>query len=404
MTRVLSLLFSGTFGGPHNRNARIAPLLEEHAVRLVAALPDEPGNALERLRGAGLEVLQLPTHRLRRTLNPAAHLGFAAGFWRDVEIIRRFVRERRIDAILINGAMHPQGAIAGQREGVAVIWQIIEDLPRPLKYALAPLIACYADVVMTTGQTLAAAYPGIRGFGERLIPFLPPVDAAVFRPDADQKAAARRELRLPLEGLVIGTVGNINPDKDHSNFIRAAAALKSRAPAVRFVILGAAYKERAAYWESLRREAHALGIAIGQDIVVRNPGSAASRLAQAFDIFWLTSRAEGAPAVVGEAMALAMPIVATDVGSVREVLEEANAGLLVPARNPQALADATAPLLHDPQWRMRLGLSGRRFACDRFHPKRCAELHLRALEMALVHRRRPRPDAAQPSDGGYAIN
>jgi glycosyltransferase involved in cell wall biosynthesis len=402
--RVLSLLFSGVFGGPHNRSARIAPILEQHGVRLLAAIPDEPGNALERLRGAGVEVITVPTHRLRRTLGPSAHVRFAAGFWRDVGIIRQVVRERQIDAILINGAAHPHGAIAGRREGIAVVWQIIEDLPGALKYAMAPLMMRYADVVMTTGMTLATSYPWITRFANRLISFFPPVDLAVFRPHADYKAAARRELGLPSESLVIGTVGNINPDNDHRNFIRAAAALKRRSPEAKFVILGATYKERAAYSEGLWREAQALGLRPGHDLVVRNPGTAVARLAQAFDIFWLTSRAEGVPAAVGEAMAMALPIVATDVGSVREAVREGNAGFVVAARNPQAIADATLPLINDADLRAKLGQSGRRFAQERFHVKVCADLHLRALEMAMQRRHRPHSDTSQAPTGASAIS
>jgi len=140
MIRVLSLLFSGVFGGPHNNVSRLAPVLEQSGVRFLVAIPEEPGNALERLRGAGLEVVQVRTHRLRRTFRPAAHLGFVAGFWRDVRSIQQIIRERQIDLVAIHGAMHPHGAIAGRREGIAVVWQIIEDLPAPLKYALTPLM------------------------------------------------------------------------------------------------------------------------------------------------------------------------------------------------------------------------------------------------------------------------
>ncbi len=395
MIRVLSLLFSGTFSGPHNRNARIAPILEQHAVRLLTAIPEEPGNAQERLRAAGLEVVRLPTHRLRRTLRPSAHLGFAAGFWRDVEIIRRVVRERRIDAILINGAMHPHGAIAGRREGVAVIWQIIENLPGALKLAMTPLMLRYADVVMSTGMTLAASYPGIRRFGNHLVSFFPPVDLTIFRPDAHQKLAARRELGLPMEGVVIGTIGNINLDKDHRNFIRAAAALRRQSPQARFVILGATYKHHTAYAQRLWREAVASGFTLGRDLVVANPGHGVARLAQAFDIFWLTSRTEGVPTVIGEAMALELPIVATDVGAIREVVREAEAGFVVPAGSPQMIVEATRPLLNSSRLRTSLGRSGRRFAQEHFDVSICAARHLQALNIALACR--PAPDLQRPA-------
>jgi glycosyltransferase involved in cell wall biosynthesis len=393
MIRVLSLLFSGVFGGPHNNVSRIAPVLAHRGVQFLVAIPDEPGNASERLRAAGLQVVRVHTHRLRRTLRPSAHLGFVAGFWRDVLGIQRIIREHQIDVIVIHGAMHPQGAIAGQRERIAVVWQIIEDLPAPLKYILTPLMMRCADVLMTTGMTVAQSYPGIKRLGNRLIPFFPPVDPAVFRPDGVHKAAARHELGLPPHSLVIGTVGNINPDKDHRNFIRAAAMVKRQCPEAKFVILGATYKDHSAYCAGLWREAQMLGLTIGQDLVIANPEDAVARLAQAFDIFWLTSRAEGVPAVVGEAMAMG-----------REAVREGKTGYVVPARNPQAIAAATQPLLSDPGLRARLGRSGRRFAQQHFDVSVCAAVYLLAFQTALARRHRPQPNSASASTHTSAVN
>ncbi len=380
--RVLSLLFSSVFGGPHNRNCRISPLLRQKGVELVVGIPDEPGNALEMLQAAGLEVVALPTRRLRRTLNLFTHLGFAAGFWRDVGLLRGVIKERDIDVVLINGVVHPHGAIAAAREGIPVVWQILENAPMPLKYALMPLVAKYADVVMTTGMTLAASYPGALHLKDRLISFFPPVNVDLFRSNKKSKPAARNALGIADDAIVIGTIGNLNPDKDHLTFIRAAASLKREVPGARFVILGSTYKERAAYTEMLYQEAAGLGLKIGSDLIVRNPAGKVAELAQAFDIFWLTSRTEGMPAVIGEAMALELPIVATNVGSVREAVVDGKTGFIAGARDWETIARRTLPLVRDSGLRANLGAAGRRFAEQYFDVRVCAGKHLRAFAAA----------------------
>ena len=139
-----------------------------------------------------------------------------------------------------------------------------------------------------------------------------------------------------------------------------------------------------------------LGLTVGRDLVVANPGSAVAQLAQAFDIFWLTSRAEGVPAVLGEAMALAIPIVATDVGSVREAVHEAKAGFVVAPRNPRAIVDASLPLVNDPELCAKLGCSGQRYARERFDVRVCADIYLLAFRKALACRARRGSASASP--------
>jgi glycosyltransferase involved in cell wall biosynthesis len=80
---------------------------------------------------------------------------------------------------------------------------------------------------------------------------------------------------------------------------------------------------------------------------------------QALDIFVLPSNWEGLPNAVLEAMAAGLPVVATRVGGVPEVVVEGQTGILVPPRDPNALADALLTLLRDPNLRRRMGQAGR---------------------------------------------
>jgi glycosyltransferase involved in cell wall biosynthesis len=391
MRRCLFVIHYPVFGGPHNQALRLAPALRARGWETVVVLPDEPGNAAERLRAAGIQTLEAPLGRLRASTDPRLHLRFAAGFRPQVRFLRSQIRELGIDLVLVGGLVNPHGAIAGRLEEVPVVWQILDTYPPPaVRRAVMPLVTRLAGAVMCTGATVAQAHPGAEELGERLVLFFPPVDMELFRADPAVRSRARDELGLDSDGPVVGTVGNLSPMKDHPNLIRAAAIVKREHPETRFAILGSGHGHRHGYADELLDEGKRLGLEPGVDLILRDPGDRVAELAQAFDVFWLSSRSrsEGLPTVVGEAMALGLPVVATQVGSVAEALERG--GVLVPPGDPDALARAAGELVESPSARAELGEEGRHWAGERFGVEASADAHIRAFEIAGVRAGRGR--------------
>ena len=177
--------------------------------------------------------------------------------------------------------------------------------------------------------------------------------------------------------------------KRHGDFVHAAALLRATHPATRFIVLGSAYEYRHAYLKRLLRLAGELGLRPGIDLILRDPGGRVSELASALDVFWLTSdrRSEGVPTAVGEAMALGLPVVATNVGGVPEAVEHGRTGFIVPARRPDELAAATRQLVDDPDLRANFGAAGRRRASSLFTLERCVEAHDHAFRLAATRAR-----------------
>jgi glycosyltransferase involved in cell wall biosynthesis len=359
--------------------------LEELGFETLALLPG--GSAAQRSREGGVPVYEMPLHRLRASTDPRVHAALLVRFLPEVNGIRRLIREERIDLVVLAGLENPHAAIAGRMEGRPVIWQLIGTItPMAFRRLMMPLVKRLADVVMTTGQTLAEVHPGATELGDRLVPFFSPVDVERFAPDAARQAAARRELGIGEEELVVGNVGNFNPQKGHRTFVQAAAALRRTHPDVRFVALGEFDANHREYQEALWHEARGLGLIPGQDLVVRSPGARVAELAAAFDIFWLTSvpRSEGLPTVVVEAMALGLPVVSTDVGAIREIVHHGETGFVVPPLSPRDLARVTMGLVEDPELRTRMGAAGRRFAVAECRLEVCVAAHVRACERALA--------------------
>jgi len=399
--RFLTVIHYAVYGGPHNQALRLAEPLRERGWETLVLLPDEPGGAAERLRAGGVETLTVPLERIRATRSPEVHLRLARNFRGDVSRIESILESRDAKLALIGGLHNFQAAFAARRAERAVVWQIL-DTHSPMAFRRVAMrgVGHFADVVMSTGNEVARVHPGALAFGDRLVPYLPPVDVVEFAPDPERSAAARSELGLGPNDLVVGAVNNLSPMKGHLTFIRAAALLRRRLPTVRFVLLGATYEYRSDYTQMLLDEAESLGLEVGNDLLIVDPGSRVSQLAPALDLFWLTSepRSEGTPTTVEEAMALGIPVVAADVGGVRELVDDGETGYLVSPRDPEALAAATEPLLDDPERRRRMGGAARVRAVADFNLDRCADLHLIAFERAMEHgaTRRRRRSKSEP--------
>ena len=175
----------------------------------------------------------------------------------------------------------------------------------------------------------------------------------------------RDELGVPRDAPFVGTVANLNPMKGIEWFIRAARLIHEQRPDAWFLISGATYPNHEDYRLMLEREMAATGVPRERFVVRHDPPD---RHYPSLDVKLITSlpASEGRTTTGPEAMACAVAVVATDVGSVAEVVEHGETGLVVAPRDAGALARATLALLADPDLRHRLGATGRERALERY--------------------------------------
>ena len=174
------------------------------------------------------------------------------------------------------------------------------------------------------------------------------------------RAAALKRFGLPDDRRLMTIVANLhNPVKDHQMFLRAAARVRAAVPDAAFVIAG-----EGDLMPELRRLAAELGIATDVHFVGRCDDVASLLFASHVGV--LSSKAEGFANAILEYMCAGLPVVATDVGGVREAIAEGETGYIVPSGDYQAMAERMIRVLADDEKAARMGARGKTIVAETF--------------------------------------
>lgn len=171
-------------------------------------------------------------------------------------------------------------------------------------------------------------------------------------PTSFYRARARAELGRAEDDFVVGIVARLSAQKAHEVLFRAVATCAEAVPNIHLVVIGGGDRDA-----ELRRLSHELGIysrttflGVRRDVDELLPG---------FDVACLSSVHEGVPITLLEAMAAGLPVVATDCGSIRDLVEDGEQGFVVPVGDAPALAQRLEQLARDESLRAQFGKSGR---------------------------------------------
>lgn len=163
----------------------------------------------------------------------------------------------------------------------------------------------------------------------------------------------KKELGIDMSPTIIGTVTRLEPQKAVHDFIVAVSYVKETYPDVKVVIIGDG---------PLRRKIEELinDLKLNDNIILLGWRNDVPEILAVLDIFCQSSLWEGCPMSLLETMAIGKPIIATNVGGVKEIVEDDNTGILVPSGDPKAMADAIIKLTNNKEKTMKMGMNGRR--------------------------------------------
>lgn len=212
---------------------------------------------------------------------------------------------------------------------------------------------------------------------------------ARLRAEPDARQRVRAELRVADDQLLIGWLGRMTEIKRVDDLLESFAGLRKRGVNAVLALVGDG---------PLLSELKSLATRLGIAESCRFVGFSADvgRFFAAFDVVALTSANEGTPVTLIEAQAAGVPVVATEVGGTSDVVADGKTGLLTPAGDPRAFADALAHLAEDAALRHELGEAGRERVKGRYGRERLAD-DIDSLYRSLLAARGPRMRAAAKS-------
>ncbi len=390
---MLYCILDNRFGGPHRRASGVSLRLREHGIETIF-LTGRKTNDLWQPEDA--TVLQLKYIQCYQRRCPLLNLvRFICWLPWNVLRIRRIIRSNAIDVVHVDGVTNFVPALAAATTRTPIVWLYNDHLPAVFERLLLPFVARLAVVVLVQGETLKERRTrGNARLHAKTTVLHSSVDPAEFDPDRynpEQKERIRRDLGIPSGCAVVGIIGNLNRLKGHAYFIRAAARIRKRIESVKFLVVGRRLDTDPGYWEQLQRLTAEGGLQ--NDIVYAGFQSDIPAVMAIMDVLVLASVLESCPVVVLEAMAMRVPVVATDVGAVAELVNDGQAGMVVPAADPDAIAQAVLDCLDGPWERVRtMTEAARRRVEETFAVDRIAAQQKGIYQTVCQHRKK-RPAA-----------
>jgi glycosyltransferase involved in cell wall biosynthesis len=349
-------------GGVEHATLAIATTMESHGINSVAFCL-EGSNLVSDLfvrKGFASDYYRPSEHSYRHPKNYLTA---------SLQLARRF-KKHRIDLVHCSDLLAAYYAgLAAKLAGLPVLCHIRCSYPEISKrdQSFLRLINSFVFVSHDAWRTFAYRVDDSRG---RVI--YEGIDPRALVQQAANVDSVRDEFNIPADAELIGMAARVAPAKDYETVAKAAARIVAQRKNVRFLIVGdhSRAREYREHFETVKDYLSANGVA--EYFIFTDHRDDVQRLIAAFDIFVLSTRTEGLPLVILEAMAHGKPVVATNVGGVSEVVDAGVTGLLHEPKDDQQQAKDLLRLLDDRSLRTTMGEAGRQRVVSNFNKERFA--------------------------------
>ncbi len=253
------------------------------------------------------------------------------------------------------------GGIAGKMAGVKVVAHCHDDFKEDaLGKTMRMFYIALLDRILTVSDKVKKFFAVKKKGFQKAITVYNGIDAEVFNPQ-DVSEDLRNELGFKKEDIVIGSIGVIEKDKGHRYLVEAIARLKDEGIAnVVCVMCGTGPQE-------VEIKKLVLNKGLEKEIIFLGFRDDIPRVLKTLDIFALMSLTiESFSMAAVEAMAMEVPVIATNIGGIPEVIDDGKTGIIIPPGNADALCEAIKYLIQNPGVRIQMGKNGRARVLERF--------------------------------------
>ena len=346
-SNILYLHETSKFAGAEESLLNLAKFLDKGRFTPSFILPEE-GLLKDKLEAIGVKVFVVPMPKIRRVVGviPAARR------------ILSIARENNIGLLHTNSIRtHFYGLHVARKLKLPIIWHQRNLLTREL---LDPdrLFSSLADVIICNSCAVARRFLKKGTISDKVRVVYNGVDTERFSP-AISPDKFRREFGIGENELIVGIASRFDKRKGHEDFFKAAKEVIRLEKNVRFLVVGGAvfdnHEEREQY---LRDRAKSLDLK--DKVIFSGFRQDMPEVYAAIDIFVLPSLQEACARVLLEAMASGKPVIATSLGGNPEIVVDEVTGILVPAKDARALAQAMLRLIREPDTARQMGEAGRK--------------------------------------------
>jgi glycosyltransferase involved in cell wall biosynthesis len=375
--KVVNIVEEARWGGPQVRITNVASTLKRYQVYTIVLHPSLDSDRLvEELCRLNIEREEREIYRLTRDVPILSR--YFIFFFREILEMVDVLKETDPDIVHCNGASQIKGMLAASLVGVPAIWHLNDTQTLDTIKVIFRSVAQFAadGFIFASKRTRNYYLTNSNYLTSTNLSSLPskvvqaPVDTEEFDPDSVQQ-----HLRLSgLDGLKVVTVATVNPLKGIGDFIDMAEKIHHQVDRdVHFFIVGPIHDSQKKYCRRLQSRAEDSAC----DIRFTGHSDEVPQILNAADVYVCSSKFEASPISVWEAMAMKLPVVATNVGDLRQFLEDSNrpAGSVVEVGDSSTLAKKVLRLLEDRQLRKQYGENARKIAQDELSLEICTRKH-----------------------------
>jgi glycosyltransferase involved in cell wall biosynthesis len=363
-------------GGAERQWALLVSLLAQRGHNVEVLTIDDTGPFFESLTDAGVRTTCL--HASRRT-HAVAALPKCIHHAPDV-VVSRAPSAQLLGHVVARSAMSAH--LTTDHTGVGTAGAIHRRPWRMGQTAIIRLVATRADRVVAVSRAQVPALVQL-GYRRDRIEIIPNgIDVSAVKPTTS-RSDARRALGIHGDEFLALLVAGLRPEKRVELFVRSIAVARKHEPKIHGFIAGGGPA-----LSSLQAECARIA---GNGVVALGGRHDVPNLLNAADVVCLTSAREALPMAILEAMAAGKPVVATDVGGVRDAVREGETGLVVGADGVEPFASSVLRLARDPSRAQQMGFNAKRRVRKCFDLNSMVDAYERVLTQLAVSHQRWRP-------------
>lgn len=368
MPKVLRIINRFNIGGPTYNAAFLTKFIsEDYETLLVGGLPEQDeSDSLHILEDYGVKPLLIP--EMKRIPN----------FKSDREAyrkIKQIIEEFQPDIVHTHAAKAGAlGRRAAKACGVPVIVHTFHGhvfhsyfgkaktlLYKIIERRLAKISTGIIAISPMQKQELSAVHSICSPDKIKVIPL--GFDLLKFRENlAEKRTETRQNWKLKDDEVAVAIVGRLAPIKNHGLFLDVLALLAEKGIRARYFIVGDGQEKT-----MIEKRAKELEDQYGLNIELTSWIKDIATFNTGMDIICLSSDNEGTPVSLIEAQASGVPVISTNVGGVKDILDEGNTGFVVPKKDPEAFAEKLQLLIENKEIRTKMSQNGWNFVRDKFH-------------------------------------